>query len=173
MLQPPSLSGQIVGCEPASSHGPFHDQLVQRRECVCPEFCESPLLASAQAEKRGPQPTLRVGDFGPSVPMVRRASWPQLALPYATARGSLQCFENVAAVAAKKRYPNSLRLIRNQARAEVPDSLEIRSEIEAGPATHTSHSGRPRHPAPGALGRAPREARFLTLEYFTVPDQVT
>ena len=33
--------------------GPVHDQLVQRRESFCPKICESPLPASAQAEKRG------------------------------------------------------------------------------------------------------------------------
>ena len=42
-----------------SSHGPFHDQLVPiERESDCPKICESPLPASAQAEMRGPQPTL-------------------------------------------------------------------------------------------------------------------
>ena len=44
---------------PRSSRGPFHDRLVPiERERDCPKICRSPLPASAQAEKRGPQPTL-------------------------------------------------------------------------------------------------------------------
>ena len=48
---------------PRSSHGSLHNRCCsqEERKSVCPKICGSPLPASAQAEKHGPQPTLRVG----------------------------------------------------------------------------------------------------------------